>query len=430
MAEKLKNNLKEIHNQIYEINSGLNTSIDVIKAHYLTLRNEVSLEAEVAIEKIQNVRDEMIEEINKHETISVSNLETDKSLKQKSDALVNEMRTFYKEWSEYLKNYQINDAEMTKANKLASELESKFKDAKMNLEKLISKNKSLNFRKNKLGISKGFLGNFQDNKLETIDVYKFNVINLANILDDMDINYSYIDCDAFENGNIALVYDNESMRIAIIDKNRLLQNSVKTNFKREFYSKFCLKTLKESLVINLRERNDKKIYLTLFGSNLKLIKKKGVSCLYSSMDSNELNIYCLDKLKIMVFDLQLNNIQNIDQCNYLNLASFLNNSINQIFYRDSKFYYVYSNKIDVLNESTGSLLKTIPIGGRKMKLDSNSDLLVHSTSSTKIFKYNLNGSLQKEIELQNVPDGLELLSFEDDRIVFSNFPMLYFSNFD
>ena len=158
-AEKLKQNLNEIREHINYLEFNLKNGTDKVKEHCLRLRNEVSLEAEITIERIQDIRDVLIEEINDYQAICLSQIESDKIQKQQFQKFIDELKDFDKVWSEYLKKYQIHDSEMVKANGLSLELETMVNKVKINLDNFFFNNKSMSYRKNQNKIEKDFLGN-------------------------------------------------------------------------------------------------------------------------------------------------------------------------------------------------------------------------------------------------------------------------------
>ena len=103
-AEKLKKNLKQIQKKIEFLEHSLTNGIDRVKEHCVNLRSEVDLEAEIAIKRVQDIRDEMIKEIDLYQENCISNLEADTIQKEEFNGFINELRSFHKKWSEYLKN--------------------------------------------------------------------------------------------------------------------------------------------------------------------------------------------------------------------------------------------------------------------------------------------------------------------------------------
>ena len=155
-ADKLKKNLYKFQKKIDEFDFKLTKGIDSVKEHCLKLKNEINLEAEVAIKSIQYLREEMIGELNSYEANCVSNLELDKINQERFNGFLKTLKNFHQYWSLYLKKYQINETEMVDAINSFLEFEQKIEKEKRDLEVFLFNNKSINFNKN---LIKNYLGN-------------------------------------------------------------------------------------------------------------------------------------------------------------------------------------------------------------------------------------------------------------------------------
>ena len=425
-VERLKNNLKEIQKQIDHLDFSLANSVDAVKEHCLKLKTEVSLEAEIAIKQIQDIRDEMIKDIDTYQANCISHLESNKVKTQEFDGFINEMRSFHKKWSEYLKQYQINDSEITNVNNLALEMNKRYKKVKIEMKKLIFNKKSMSFRKEQIKIEKTFLGSFDFKTIGSIDINQLQVIYLTDILNKMNTSFN-CDFDSFKNENIAIAYSDTSnlVSVAIIDKNRKVLNSSQTTLGARAHIPILIKTAKDALVIYSLSHGNTTLCLSVMNSNLEITKSAtNIQYRIISLFVDEKNIYSLTNqtgYKTIIYDHQLNCLGNIGQCDNPQQPFYLTNDLTQIAYRNNKLYYLYSDKIDVLNETTGVLLKSITVQGSKMAFDSKSNLWVLSPTSSKLFVVdNLDGDLQDEIELENVPDELVFSIDQGDKMLFSN----------
>ena len=458
--EKLKKNLEKIRIQIEDLDLTLSKSVYSVKEHCLELRKEISSQAQMAIENIQNVRNEMIDKVCEYEKKCIYNLESNDKINHKFNEFLIELKCFNTEWTEYLKKCQINDAEIAKANNSVLKLKKRFKEEKTNLEKFIFRNKSMSFTKNDLKIETNFLGNLYDKTIGAIDINQFKIVKFKDILNNFNVfNNRYIDVCSFENQQLAVVYPDDSLRVnvAIIDKNQNISKTTRTNFYLNFinanftsnsnYNTVQLKTIKSLIILFCKIKQltprttpvlgtsiqypsvQNLFYLSLVDSNLELIKSIDIQIPIVSIDANETSIYCLtNDNKIMIFDNQLNKAKTIDTIsnnprqpytfgNISNVAT-VNHSTIQLLEKFNNFCHLYPGKIDILKGP--DLIKSIPILGNKMAFDSQSNLLVLSVNSSKIYKYNLDGVLQNEIDLENVPAGLEFCVDEGDKILYFN----------
>ena len=162
--------------------------------------------------------------------------------------------------------------------------------------------------------------------------------------------------------------------------------------------------------------------LSVMNSNLE-VTKQGNNFSYQviSLFVDEKNIYSLTNqkgYKTIIYDHQLNRLRNIGQYSNTEQPFYLTNQITQIAHKNNKLYYLYPDKIEMINETTGVLIKSITVQGSKMAFDSKSNLWVLSPNTSKIFSYNLDGDLQDEFELENVPNGLEFSFNEGDQRFF------------
>ena len=433
-AEKLKIYLKSIKENIADLDYNVTNIMDAIKEHCQNVRNKVFLKAEVVIKQVQDIRDEMIEEINVYQANSILHIEMDKIQKQK---FIDKMQKFHEEWSEYLKRYEINESEMEKANGYALGLEDKIKKEKRKLENLIFNNTAINFRMNQINIERTFLGNFD---YKTIDLNQTQTIKLRDIILNLHSSYDHcIDFDLFENGKISVVYPNkvDQVVISVFNKDCTFFKSSQTPF---YISSSCcmrLKTSKDLLVFYLYDSYCQELMyckgytLALMNSNLESMKYRRISFQVISLDVNETNISCFtNESKIIIFDHKLNMINSIGQSKIPESAFYLTNQITQISQRNNKFYCLYpDDKLEVIDGINGDLLKSISIQGNKMTFDSKSNLWVLSISSSKIFKYDLDAHFNDEIQLENVTKELEfLIDLSDEKFYFYNFGNFYYLN--
>ena len=245
----------------------------------------------------------------------------------------------------------------------------------------------------------------------------------------MNSSLSY-DFDSFEDENIAVAYSDTSKKVsvAIIDKNQKVLKSTQTSLGVHINCPIVINTAKDIFVVYSISQDYRYDWhydcLSVLNSNLETIKNEtNVSYQVISLFVDEKNIYSFaneNGYKTIIYDHKLNCLRTIGQHSYPQQAFYLINQITQIAHQDNKLYFLYPDKIDVLNQTTGLLLKSISVKGSKMAVDSKSNLWVLSPTSSKLFSYNLDGDLQDEIELENVPDGLGFYIDQGDQMLFSN----------
>ena len=421
-AEKLNKNLLKIQDQINRMNFTLINKVDVLKEHCLKLRNEVDSYAEIAIKQTQHVRNEMLQEIENYQTKCLFNMETDKTQVQKSTHFLNELKDFNQEWNVSLDRYQMNKADMVKANEIAFGLEQRFKKEDKDLEKLIFIDRPMIFRKSKLKIENNFLGIF-----DAIDLYQLRMVKFSDIM----IKGSRAQCfgfDLYKDGKIAITYSDKSGKlcIAILVENFKFIKSMQTAIYIDAVHSVKLKTVNDFLIFTISHECSFRDDLVLVNSNLEQVNTNEEIGFVNSFYGNEENIYCLEikyqsnvcRVVINIFDYQLNQIEQIGQGKDPNQPFYFTTKVRQLCCRERRFFLLYQEKIDIIDESTGLLLNSIPVGGNQMAFDSEFNLVVLCISSSKLFKHNLESDLTDEIKLENVTETLEFFINQGNQIVY------------
>ena len=118
-VNSLKIVLNEIKNKFENITFGINNGVDQVKEHCISLRSEVQLAAEESIEQINCLADEFLTQINEYEAKCVQINEKNFEVKEDFKKTVDELKQFYNQWTDYLKQPIICDQDILKANQIA-----------------------------------------------------------------------------------------------------------------------------------------------------------------------------------------------------------------------------------------------------------------------------------------------------------------------
>ena len=439
-AEKLKNGLKEIKKQIDELSFKLENGINLIREHCTKLRTEVTNQSDIAIKQVQDLKSNLINQINEHELESVDNFEKNGIANDMLNNLINELQFFHKEWTQYLNEIQIDDSEIEQANKFIIELKVRIDNEKNDFDKLIFNNKFMNFYKKEIKLEETFLGNFEyendvDKRPEnnfkgsqnSIDINICQTILLKVILPSFNDAASVPSFDAFNEGKFAVIYPNNSHKITltIIDKNRVIYKSAELNV--DYYSdsfnpyKLKLKSLKE-LFVFYYVNNFRDPCLATVDANLESTNSFQMSHFVTSLDANEKNIYCLTNYpdyKIIIYDHHLINLRNVGQSINPKQPFFFTKVI-KMLNKNNNFYFLFTNKLEIINEEFGVLIKSIQVSGNEITFDNDGNLFILSIYASKIYKLNLNGVLQDEIELKNCTNEFEFYVDKNGQFGFYN----------
>ena len=121
-------------------------------------------------------------------------------------------------------------------------------------------------------------------------------------------------------------------------------------------------------------------------------------------------------------------IKNIQSSNQQHDLYYFTKCVQRMLNRNKMFFFLYSNKLDIIDEETAVLIKSIVIQGNEMVIDLEGILSILAISSSKIFQYSLGGDFLGEIELQNTSIQLEFCTDQEGLFVFfsRNDHSLYF----
>ena len=419
-AEKLKVNLKKVLKQIDDLNFHSENGIDVVKEHCSKLRNQVMLESEVSIRHIQEMTDHLLEQINEYQVKRVKQFETLQP-EIKSKELVDELKAFHDKWTRYLNKCQIKDCEMNAANEIVDQLDGKFMNEKKHLHQSVFGNKMINFRTNSLKINKDLLGTLDYDTIGAIDFTKLKVVQLKDVLKNFKKDHFIENFDSFNEAKLALVYPNtlNKISLAIMDKEGTIYKSIDSEFHFKDQYRMQLKTFREILIFYFMNAN-KNNCLVVMNSNLEMTKSKLIDFPAFSLDANEANIYCLSyDNKISVFDHQLVFLRTFGQSSCPHMSFYLTDNIERVAFKANKIFCLLPRRIEVMNEHTGVVFKSIPVVADQIAFDSFGNLLVFSFNSFKIFKYNcFNGAFLGETQIENLENGLDFSAESQGRVVF------------
>ena len=128
---------------------GTENSSDIIKEHCSELRNDVQIAAEEVIQQVNDLSTKIIEEIDEYEKERIEyNKANSKSLSTFNN-IIKELESFHTINTQYLKQYEIDDAILIKSNKDATKLIKKVELEIENLKDVIFNRSFLKFEKNK-----------------------------------------------------------------------------------------------------------------------------------------------------------------------------------------------------------------------------------------------------------------------------------------
>ena len=184
---KLQENLKHVENKINEFDSYLTDSESLINEYCLNLRNEVQLETDIVIKKIQDMNEKFINRIDQYELKLITDLQIRRASWDNIYSFIDELVIFNSKWQYYLKKLDINDIEVEKANNQFNDFKSKFENEKLKIENLIFNHEKMVFNKKSSYSIENVLGELDLKLMSSQNINK----NLDfSIVDSVDISSS------------------------------------------------------------------------------------------------------------------------------------------------------------------------------------------------------------------------------------------------
>ncbi len=166
--EKSLERVQQKHNSLL---FSINNREDKIKENCFELRSQVQLVTEKIISQIlkqtENFSDEILK--SKGETLASSPLKLNLEAKNGFIETVKQLKSFYSEWTDYLRQAQINDEEISNANIQASQLNEKANTKLNQLNGLIFGAEKLALKVNPDYLQKSLLGSFKIERITGID---------------------------------------------------------------------------------------------------------------------------------------------------------------------------------------------------------------------------------------------------------------------
>ena len=145
-AESFKKTLISMRKTINGLRHDAKNGIDKITDYCSDLRSEVQLATEAAIEEINEHNERIIATINNYEKESILKYHLNQTHRDEVYRTAQELETFHLKWSVYLKETQICDDLISKANGTAEVLSEKAERERLNLIKVVFKRGLLKFR--------------------------------------------------------------------------------------------------------------------------------------------------------------------------------------------------------------------------------------------------------------------------------------------
>ena len=432
LVEEFEANLESIRAKNQQLEFDLNNADDKIKEHCMNLRCQVHAAADIAILKINELSDSMFAEINEYERECIRSFQLHQvkefnALKiERFKQRIVKVDTFYKKWSAYLKNVQLDEEAVTEANKLALKFDKKANEDNHQMKKFIYGNKVIEFEKSTKVIETNLIGAI---KFTQLPIHFSETINIKNVLLTNALPDSIVvDADTAEDGDIFILYLGKNsifdqfqlyfLKYSNSDLHKLpplhfpLKNALK-NFKK--YKEFIY-FLDPDGLFHIYKLSDKNIEAVYRGN----VKLEGASLICM----NDKHIFCLSTDQHNLVFQKPNNKDLMRRIKYQSTDAekpfYFASDVKQLECAGGKYIWLNETRLQILDEITGEGEFAIEIVADKFVMNSKNQICLFDKNFERLDIFHINGTLlavhEVEEHLYNQPFFLN----KQDKFIFFN----------
>ena len=431
-CEKLKLNLLNIESSIEEFKTQLRNSAKIVMDHCLNLRNQVQLETELLIKKLQDINEEKIQKIDEYEKNCLSS-QIYKPIIELN--IIEEAEKFLEYWRSYLENICIQENELKVANNLSDDILKRIENEKIKTN--LFDVSILEFHKNQPEISQNIAGSLYFRNPTNLSLKNSRTIYINEILNDFNQSFHDPIFEVLEDQRIVAGFldTQRKFNLTLINTNLEIDSRFKSE-KKCFKFDFSINTNQIALLIFIEGKS----FLQLFDLDLKMSKQKSLFVQnFQKICSNEEIICILFNGKLNIFDWELNFVKYVGQSYFPFDSFFIQRSLEVkfCFLKHSELYLFYEGYLDIMDIKSGKKMNSFKIAADKLRFDSNGNLLFWFKYGNRVFRYNSSGILLQEIDIGPcINEHLEIYDDQDilvnrepdiiDFIVFKNGEFLFF----
>lgn len=366
---------EDLAKQLVQLKNGLENSQDEIHSKCTELKRLVKTRYDQVLTEINHMNEALNTQIDKceHEWIE--------SLKHLDKSKLNEIKT-------EVDNLQMNKDQIETVTQ------------KLNI--VLYGSKLVEFKANIAKLDIDYLGSLVIN--ESINYNTLKKFNIDDQLNDFADNIFFV---TNPNGSFFIAYQNESNKLIIVTFDPISNKTDKKaicncktlygiNKSKKFIAFHLIMELDYDSVLitdtNFKTINEKRMpKMNLLGAN--------DSYLYFGVESKKNQ----KTEPFKIFDWKLNpvDLRQRFQSKDENAPFFISEFLDQIDNRNGKYVLLYDNKLCIVNDQTGLILKSIAIETMYFVINSDNNIIVYEETNKRLCFYDLDGLLVKHIQLDN-----------------------------
>lgn len=238
-------------------------------------------------------------------------------------------------------------------------------------------------------------------------------------------------CGFLKNGDLvtACVFEERGLYLFIFSpdfkKQKFSENLDELDMRLNLSS---FKVFADKFLFLAENRMSKKSELFLYNENLKLLRQSEVKnqaligCnesfifAYSTPKKQDSNLF-----QIILYNWSLKTVKTIGQRESPEKPFYFSQKISSLEITDGKFYFLEyrsgNHYLQIIDESTGVLVRSVEVGedAFELKIDSDSNVVIFNEEYQSVCFYNLDGDLLKsEVELKDFPAIAPKFNFDFD----------------
>jgi hypothetical protein len=182
-VKALREKLANIKRKCGKFKLSLDNGVDQVREHCILLRNQVHLRTDKVIEEVHNFNESLIAEINKYEQECVEAFE--KNMKEKSNDLesfVGELNEFHTDKSNYLNEFKIKEHVVEEAVAKADGHLKRLMLENGKFKTMLFNGKTIEFKNSPNNISSALLGSFVFKNVSVGSEKSFKDYNFSNLI--------------------------------------------------------------------------------------------------------------------------------------------------------------------------------------------------------------------------------------------------------
>lgn len=417
LNQNLTQNMKRIKSQVNQLKKDMLNGNDKIKGHFSNLRDQVNVHSESLYLELDNIKSNLLNEINTFEAECIQNFEAGIDFRRALSKDISQINKFCIECEEFLhsglKTKKILDGKdmicetnktIQKLDLKSRQLESSFFNGRLMVYKDLNRSDSdkckqlLNDLMGRVEVktsTKSF-------ELDNLNIKKFTRTS---------IKPSEVTSIGYVDKSRLFLFSQHTCSIVDIETLTELDHFVEKTPDMEITNVQVLNSSsKPVLIMNIYDTKTKCNFLKLFNEDLELkhqVKIFESSMIGKGLYQNEESIYCVSStsssFQLMIYNCKLEYANSLGQSRDPTMKYYFRSGAKQLIKKSRNYYVLDNEQFSVINEQSGKTIESIEIKAVKFHIDeANNELMFLSNNRSKIYCYNLAAEFLYDLELRDI----------------------------